>query len=417
MTRLKINATRPQAQFLTLPHRYRLFCAGYGAGKSETMIQAAVIDGCQSADALVGLYAPTYDLVRLITAPRLMAKLDEHGVRATHNKAENIVYTSDPSWGDFVLRTMDNPARIVGYETFAAHADEIDTLRFDQAKEAWNKIIARNRQKPRGMDNVENRVGAYTTPEGFRFAHWRWVQQQNDEYGMIQAPSYSNPYLPDGYTDSLRATYPAALAEAYIEGKFVNLTTGTIYKEYDRERCRSAETIRDKEPLFIGQDFNVGDMASTIYVKRETGWHAVDELTGLYDTPELVRVLRERFVDAGHKVIIYPDASGAGRSTNDASSSDIALLQGAGFLVRVNKTNPRVKDRIISVNQAFASGALWVNDRACPETASCLERQAYDKNGEPDKSSGYDHQNDATGYPIVFEMPVRRPSPQVEISF
>ena len=49
------------------------------------------------------------------------------------------------------------------------------------------------------------------------------------------------------------------------------------------------DTIKEGEPLFIGQDFNVGAMASTIYVKRFNGWHAVDQLTGIYDTPEFAK--------------------------------------------------------------------------------------------------------------------------------
>ena len=77
---LSISATQPQADFLTLKAKYRLFCAGFGAGKSETMCSAAAIDASQGADVLVGCYAPTFDLIRLITAPRLQSKLTEHGI-------------------------------------------------------------------------------------------------------------------------------------------------------------------------------------------------------------------------------------------------------------------------------------------------------------------------------------------------
>jgi hypothetical protein len=231
---------------------------------------------------------------------------------------------------------------------------------------------------------------------------------------MVQAPSYSNPFLPADYIDSLRESYPEALVSAYIEGRFVNLTSGTIYNAYDRERCRSTETIRDLEPLFIGQDFNVGAMASTIYVKRENGWHSVDELTGIYDTPALIQTLKERY--AGHRLTIYPDASGNSRKTVNASESDISLLKQAGFTVKVNDSNPRVKDRIMAVNAALTNAKMWVNDRKCPSVVSCLEQQAYDKNGEPDKQGGFDHQNDATGYPIVFEMPVVKPATPIGIS-
>lgn len=410
---LNITATKPQAEFLTLPEKYRLFCAGYGAGKSEAMANAAMMDACQDSSALIACYAPTFDLVRLITAPRICSKLEHHGVRYQYNKSENVIYTSSTYWGDFVLRTMDNPERIVGYESYAAHADELDTLKFERAKEVWNKIIARNRLNiPNGS---VNRASAYTTPEGFRFAHWRWVLNKTADYGMIQAASYTNPFLPADYIDSLRSTYPDELVSAYIEGQFVNMTTGTVYNSYDRHRCRSLEKIKESEPLFIGQDFNVGQMASTVYVKRPNGWHAVDELTGIYDTPSLITVLHDRY--SGHKITMYPDASGGSRKTVNASTSDIALLKQAGFTVKAPSKNPPVKDRIVAANKALAEGKVWINDRACPSVASCLEQQSYDKNGEPDKSSGDDHQNDATTYPIAYEMPVRKPVMSAPIRF
>ena len=405
--KLKIEATLPQAEFLQLNARYRLFCAGFGAGKSETMANSAMIDAAHSADALIGLYAPTYDLVRLIVASRIQSKLTEHGIPHTYNKAENVIYTSAPRFGDFILRTLDNPERIVGYETYRAHVDELDTLKHTHAEHAWNQVIARNRQRPAGVVDPFNQASAYTTPEGFKFCHSRWVANKTPSYAIVQAATYSNPYLPVDYVESLKESYPAGLIDAYIEGKFVNLTTGTIYSAYNRDVHESNETIKPKEPLFIGQDFNVGAMASTIYVKRDNGWHAVDQLTGIYDTPALIDTIKERYTE--HSITIYPDASGTSRKTVNASTSDIALLQQAGFKVKAHSKNPTVKDRIMAVNGALTRGELWVNSKKCPDVASCLEQQAYDRNGEPDKQGGYDHQNDATGYPIAFELPIKKP--------
>lgn len=404
---LQIKATKPQAEFLSLAAKYRLFCGGYGSGKSEAMTVAAMIDACASAEILVGCYAPTYDLVRLITAPRISAKLAEYGVPHKHNKQDNIIYTSAPGWGDFVLRTMDNPERIVGYETFSAHCDELDTLKTEHARQAWNKVIARNRQKPRSLRVVDNQVSAYTTPEGFRFCHERWVTKASPLYAMVKAPSYSNPFLPEGYVQGLRESYSDQLVNAYIEGEFVNLAFSNVYSAFSRTKHHRDEVIEKNEPLYLGQDFNVGRMATTVYVKRGERFHAAAELVDLIDTPSLIQVLKERY--AGHAITVYPDASGNSRKTADASKSDIALLRQAGFLLKVHSKNPFVKDRIAAVNQAFIRDLLTVNTNACPTVTQCLEQQSYDKNGEPDKTSGHDHMNDATGYPIAYEMPVNRP--------
>ena len=412
---LKIKATKPQADFIKLENRYRLFCAGFGAGKSEAMANAALIDACQSSDALVAMYCPTFDLVRLITAARMEAKLTEHGVAYRYNKADNVIYTSAGQWGDFVFRTLDNPDRIVGYESYTAHVDELDTLKTEHARTAWNQIIARNRQQPKWISNPYNQASAYTTPEGFKFAHWRWVQNATDEYGMVQAPSYSNPYLPDGYINSLRSSYPTELADAYIEGRFVNLTSGTVYSSFDRQLNGSAASIIEGERLYVGMDFNVGKMAAVVYARRGEEFHALDEIVDAYDTPAVIETLGNRF--PGHTICVYPDASGTSRKTVNASQSDIALLQQAGFSVRAPKKNPPVKDRILAANTAFEQGLVKVHPRRCPEFTRCLEQQAYDKNGEPDKQSGHDHMNDAGTYPIAYEMPVKKPVADVAIRF
>ncbi len=69
------------------------------------------------------------------------------------------------------------------------------------------------------------------------------------------------------------------------------------------------------------------------------------------------------------------------------------------------------------MNRAFEHGHVKVNAKRCPEFAKALEQQAYDKNGEPDKSSGLDHINDAGGYAIAYEFPVEKPASHVQIRF
>ena len=419
---IKISATRPQAAFLGMHCKFPAFVAGFGTGKSEVMCNSALLDSLEGgSSSMIAMYEPTYDLVRLILAPRMEEKLQEWGIRYKYNKSDNIIYTSNGQMGDFVLRTLDNPSRIVGYESFRAKVDELDTLKTEHAKEAWNKIIARNRQIPdtyiATSPKPVNTVSVFTTPEGFRFVHDRWVVNKKPGYEMIQASTLSNPFLPEDYVQSLRDTYPGQLIEAYIDGEFVNLTSGTVYYAYKRQRNSSRETIKPGETLYIGQDFNVGKMASTVYVQRGRVWHAVAELKEMFDTPDVIRAIQDRWQNQGHHIVIYPDASGKNRKSNNASTSDIAQLQQAKFEVRAKPSNPAVKDRVSAMNKALESCMVMVNEQACPDTARCLEQQAYDKNGEPDKGGGSDHQNDATSYPIAYEMPVVKPVINIPVRF
>ncbi|HHZ70430.1 MAG TPA: terminase [Methylococcaceae bacterium] len=409
---VNLKVTEPQSRFLNLDCKFPAFVAGFGTGKSEVMCTSALLDSLEGgSNSLIAMYEPTYDLVRLILAPRMEEKLIDWGIRYKYNKSENIIYTSSGQVGDFVFRTLDNPARIVGYESFRAKIDELDTLKPDHAQEAFNKIIARNRQVPdtyqRQSDKPMNTVSVFTTPEGFKFVYNKWSKNRAPGYEIVQAATMSNPFLPEDYVQALKDSYPPQLIEAYLNGEFVNLTSGSVYTCYDRKKNNSRRVINDNDHLHIGMDFNVGKMSAVVHVKDGRETTAVDEFMGLLDTPAMIQAIQTRYPD--HRVTIYPDSSGKNRKSANASETDVSQLREA-FRVVVSGRNPFVKDRIASV-QAMLCNAngerkYFVNETKCPETAESLEQQVYNKQGEPDKSHDNDHPNDALGYYIHSQYPI-----------
>ena len=421
---VNLRVTEPQASFLALECKFPAFVAGFGTGKSQVMCDDAVLDSIEGgSDSVVAMYEPTYDLVRLILAPRMQDKLSEFGIRYKYNKSENIIYTSSSQVGDFVLRTLDNPARIVGYESFRAKIDELDTLKMAHAQEAWNKIIARNRQKPSTYFPTTNKpcntVSVFTTPEGFRFVYDRWKKNPSEGYQMVQASTLSNPFLPDDYVDSLRATYPAQLIEAYIDGQFVNLKGGTVYHTFNRKLNHSDVEEDGRETLHIGMDFNVQKMSAVVHIERERLPIAVNEFFGQLDTDSMIAEIKR--VYPNRTIYIYPDSSGKNRKSVDASQTDISKLQAAGFYLRYNSVNPFVKDRVNAMNAMFHSGKderrYKVNTNKCPRYTDDLEQQIYNSRGEPDKAHDTDHMPDAGGYYIAYEFPIIKPVQTVKYNF
>ncbi|MCP4256747.1 MAG: terminase [Planctomycetes bacterium] len=409
---MAVSVNKPQHDFISLPNKFKAFVGGFGSGKTWAGSIGQAIHFLEYPKVNQGYFSPTYPQIRDIFFPTADEVAFEFGLKVNVREGNKEVhwYNGARSIGTTICRSMDKPQNIVGFKIGKALVDEIDIMPIDKATTAWRKIIARMR-----WPDVQNGVDVTTKPEGFNFVHNQFVQHPDgvdkSHYGIVHASTYDNELnLPDDYIDSLIETYPAELIEAYLNGQFVNLTSGSVYRNYDRARCNSTETIRDKETLYIGQDFNVGEMASCIFVKRETGWHCVAELSGLLDTPDVINVIQGKYPE--NKIYVYPDASGKARKTVGASTSDISLLKAAGFTIRAKNQNPLVKDRVLSVNTALSKSVIWVNAKACPETAKCLEQQAYDKNGEPDKKSGVDHQVDAFGYPIAYEMPINKPMVQ-----
>jgi hypothetical protein len=423
MPALTATANVPQAKFLAMPHKFRAFVAGFGSGKTWVGCQSMCAHFWQHPGINAGYFAPTFPHIRDIFYPTIEEVAGTMGLRVVIRSSDKEVdfYNGRQYRGTTLCRSMSNPGSIIGFKIGHAMIDELDVMTTDKARLSWMKIIARMRYSDAGL---KNGIDVTTTPEGFKFTHEMFVQsitakpELAKNYGLLQASTYDNARnLPHDYISSLEETYPDALIGAYLRGQFTNLTSGTVYRSYDRVRCSSNEVVQPSEPLFIGMDFNVDHMAATIYVKRDKVWHAVDELKDVYDTPAIIAIIRERWQSQGHKIHVYPDASGKNRKSVGAATSDIALLEQAGFTVRANPSNPAVKDRIMSVNKAMEGGLLRVNARACPVVAKNLEHQAYDANGQPDKSSGHDHQNDATGYPIAFEMPILKPMIHVPVKF
>lgn len=152
-----------------------------------------------------------------------------------------------------------------------------------------------------------------------------------------------------------------------------------------------------REPIYIGMDFNVGKMAGIVHVLRLGLPCAVTEIINAYDTPDMIRIIKERFwlYDGNdyrkvREIYIYPDASGDSRKSSNASTTDIAQLKQAGFNVVVNSSNPPVKDRVNSMNAMFCNAngerRYKVNVKRCPVYAESLEQQVWDDKGEPDKN-------------------------------
>ena len=385
--------------------------AGFGAGKTQAATVRAIVKKMQYPRQNVAYYLPTYDLVRNIGFPRFAEMFESFGIPAKINKSNAIIEVEN--CGQIIFRTMDTPERIVGYEVADSLVDELDTLTTEKARDAWNRIISRNRQKK--PDGSLNTVGVATTPEGFRFVYDRWVKNSGPGYRIIKATTMSNARnLPPGYIDSLKASYPANLLQAYLDGEFVNLTAGSVYPNFDRLLNASRETIREGEPLHIGMDFNVLHGACVVFVLRDGMPHAVEEFTQMFDTPSMIRVLTERY--SGHPLYAYPDASGKNRKSQDATAADIGLLRQARFTVLAPNANPAVKDRVMAVNAMLGGDSnmrkLRVNLDRCPALVESLEKQAYDKNGEPDKASGLDHIMDAAGYFIHYRFPIVRNTAQ-----
>ena len=433
MGKVAVSKALPhQYKFVLSNAKYPALVSGLGAGKTEALIMRTLKFLTEIPNARIGIYEPTVDLLKRIIYPRFEEIFANAGMPYKLNKSDGVMKVWFPTGvAEIVFRSMENPARIIGYEVHHSILDEIDTLLLSKAENVWYKVLARNRKAfidPRTGKRGMNTVGITTTPEGFNFVYNMWVKLHvdNPEYQLIRGRTVDNHHLPEDYVSSLRATFPKQLIEAYLEGKFVNLTGNTVYAEFDRIKSNTSKVLADfpeSDRLHIGMDFNTAKMAAVIAMKGEidvevdekSSLYIVDEIFNVLDTPAMIEAIRAKFPKRA--ITIYPDASGRSRKTVDASKSDIALLRAAGFRVSAPLANPAIRERVLSVKTLFCNAnnerRLLVNIHTCPNLTEGLEKQVYDANGKPVKDNVIDHGNDAVGYLVNRIYGLARPTSKI----
>ena len=159
---------------------------------------------------------------------------------------------------------------------------------------------------------------ATTTPEGHSWAFETFEKNAKEDTRLIKAKTSDNPYLPEGFIDSLLENYPPQLIQAYLNGNFTNLTTGAVYSRFDRTKHVINKLHFDPihEILKVGIDFNVMNCNCVIGVQEGEKLYIIDEISKQKDTDALAQELRRRY--PSNKILIYPDASGSARSTINA---------------------------------------------------------------------------------------------------
>ncbi len=389
---IDIKVLPHQIDFINSNATHTGIVGGFGSGKSKAGTLKTIEKKKQYPGINVAYYLPTYPLIKDIAFPNFKEVLDIMGIPYVLKETDKEFITP---FGKIILRSMDKPDTIVGYEVGYSLIDEADILSKKKMRNVFVKIAARNRKPlPNGDGNCIDMV---STPEGFKFLYDFFVRETKPNRTLIKAKTKDNPFLPESYIQTLMDIYSEQELEAYLGGEFVNLNTGTVYHTFNRKVNHSDREIKPNDVLHVGMDFNITNMSATIRVTDGKNSTAADEVTGAYDTADMIRILKYRYPK--HRIVVYPDASGNARNT--AGDSDIKLLKKARFVVRVGKSNPSVRDRITVVNGSFknanAETTNYVNTNNCPELTEAYERLPY-KNGVPDKESGFDHITDADGY-------------------
>ncbi len=379
-----------------IDHRKLALVCGFGAGKTYALVSKSIILASMNVGCISAIFEPTAPMLRDILMRTMNELLELWEIPFTFRASPLPEYQLQFKEGvhTILLRTILTYQRLRGQNLCAVGFDEADTVNKRDAEQAMNMALARLRS-----GDVQQ-FYATTTPEGHSWAFDTFEKNAKEDTRLIKAKTSDNPYLPEGFIDSLLENYPPQLIQAYLNGNFCNLTTGQVYDKFDRNIhvLETDPVINEHEPIRVGIDFNIGNMNAVIGIATANKFIVIDEIAKSHDTDSLAKEIKAKY--PFNKIYVYPDASGGNRSTN-ASRTDIQILESYGFLNQSALSNPAIRDRVNSVQGMFLNGKgeskMMISKKAI-RLIECLELQSYNEKGEPDKDAGYDHMNDALGY-------------------
>lgn len=415
---MRVQLTKPQADFVFSPKPHPALIAGFGSGKSQAATLRLVHLAATDPGVDVSHFFPTYRLAKRRGLTGAMDHLRKLNIPYKVNKSDLTIYL--PTLGSTIyLETYSDPDAIVSFEVAHIVVDELDTLPKEQAAYVWQKIVERARQNcshPSG-----NTIGCVTTPDqgtaGFCYETWGDGQHFEEGYHYIKAGTRSNKFLPSGYADQIALNYDPIMAEAFLEGSWVSFTRNKVYHFFDRKKHHTDRVLTDADTvLHVGLDFNVGGTCATVWLILDNIPVAVDEFVSQH-TQEFILKLGKYRRD-GRKIIVYPDASGDSASTN-ASITDIQLIRNAGYTIDSPPANPDIRDSVNACNGLMSHDKIKINTTKCQRLTNAIESQGYDKKGKPEKFDEHpaiDDWNDGMRYFISRKFPIIRPITQIAIA-
>jgi PBSX family phage terminase large subunit len=386
------NMLPHQLKWWQLDKFYKVLLGGYGSGKTYIGALRSIFLSYENAP-IPGVYvSPSYGLSQKTIVLTLKEVMDKSGMDYTYNqmKGEFVIH----NWnGRIWLGSGDRPDSLRGPNLAWAGIDEP----FIQKKDVFDQMVARVRHP----DAKQREIFLTGTPEQLNWGY-QLSNREDIDLGLVVGSTLENTHLPQEYKDNLLSAYSDEQIDAYVHGKFVNLTQGRVYKDFDREKHLIKRPDLKNLPVCIAQDYNV-DNASAIAFYLGNGWiHVFKEYrmsnANTYDMAELIM---QDFPGAD----VYCDASGSSRKSS-ATSTDHDIMRQHGFNLKAPRRNPSVRDRVNCVNKLIRDGNFSVE--SCPNLIMDLERNVW-RLGDIDKRDPTQtHLSDALGYAINILFPLRK---------
>jgi len=393
-----IKLSTAQMEFMSHNEEYTLFCGGLGSGKTHAGALWAIYMAVTHPHVKGLITANSYSQLKKATLSKLFELLDEMGIEFQYKMQDGVILVGPEETVIYAL-SMEKYDLLRGIEFGWGWGDECAFYK----EEAYQVMIGRIRD-PKGPCQWKGT----TTPNGFNWLYERFVQKPPKSSAVVYSKTSDNSmHIKASYVDDLREQYDSKLAQQELDGQFVNLTSGKVFYQFDRNK--HVKSVNDNGSyLFVGLDFNVHPLCGvycnvvgdTIYIFDEM--HQEDSNT-FKASKEMIKKHPGRLIN------VVSDETG-NRRKSSSTNTDHEILSRAGLNV-LNFRNPFVKDRNNNVNRLFEQNRIVI-DSKCINLVKNLEQLVYDN-----KDEMLGHITDTLGYICWHFFPLQKPRTRASVTY
>ena len=391
--------TKPQKKVISNEARFRVLITGRRFGKTFLAINE-LAKFASKPNQRVWYVAPTYRQAKAICWNVLKEKMIYHKWVKNINHSDLTITLKNNS--TITLRGSDNEQSLRGVGLNFLCIDEFA----DVSQEAWFEVL-----RPT-LSDTKGHALFCGSPRGFGNWSYELFKQgeTNNDWASFKYTTIEGGNVDEDEVEQAKQDLDIRTFQQEYEATFVNYS-GMIYYNFSRESNIIEKYQKETAILHIGLDFNVDPMSAVVCIIVNETIMVVDEIQ-IYssNTQEMCDEIKNRYKNK--QIVVYPDPSARQRKTSAGGFTDLSILKNAGFDVKCKNTAPLIRDRINAVNAKLKNvngkNSLFIV-KSCKNVIKSIERQIYKEGTHvPDKDSGYDHMNDALGYLIEFNFPLRR---------
>lgn len=429
-----LTAVAVQHQFWDCWARFQVCSAGRRSGKTELAkrkcVLAAINYDLPYGDGWFVCCAPTHQQAKRIFWNDLKALTPRWALDGRPSESELTIHLYNGA--SITVLGMDKPERIEGRPLDGIVMDEYANMK----PETWDENV-RPALSTRGRPGWALLIGV---PEGRNHYYEKFKKAKTGLDKEWAAFTWkSSEVIDPKEVEQARRDMDELTFQQEYEGSFVNFT-GRAYYSFGDHNISEQVRYDPKLPLIFMFDFNRSPGVACVCQEqfksdyRRRGTMLPRELA-----EEFLAVVGEVWIPHGsntlrvcdkliqdwesHKldVMCYGDATGGAEGTQSVAGSDWDLIEaklrpvfGERLKIMVNRSNPRERARVNSVNSCCRTAAgevrMLVGESTSPHLIADLEGVTVIEGGagelDKDKDAMLTHISDAFGYYVAEERPV-----------